>query len=331
MPSISDVGGKVAIEWPKSCKYWKFPRVKALCLNAKLQTVCFDGCAFGVKSVAPSTKGLPIKKPWRVDTDMPELLETLNRKCSCVILHTPCAGSDTRLTESYTDDMAAAIHIGFSKFHKRTTRERMTSSTGLVPSACALAVPFTLELTPALPSSPFSAHCSTMASPYEEAWLSEEERVRRRPAAAKAKPPPRPTSPGPEGTPRPSTSPRPSKSPPHRQEGATPGMASGALRPTGPPGPPHPPPGPPSHVPVKAPPPAYAHLPMVGGVAAKPKMPPGVPVKAPPESIIREVMSQLQPKIQPAGWKPTLHPPPAPSGPMATSWGAASSTGIPPG
>ena len=114
LPSISDVGGKVAIEWPKSCKYWKFPRVKALCLSAKLQTVCFDGCAFGVKSVAPSTKGLPIKKPWRVDTDMPELLETLNRKCSCVIPHTPCAGSDTRLTESYTDDMAAAIHIGFS-------------------------------------------------------------------------------------------------------------------------------------------------------------------------------------------------------------------------
>ena len=108
-----------------------------------------------------------------------------------------------------------------------------------------------------------------------------------------------------------------------------PSEAGGALRPTGPPGQ-YPPKIEPPPVRVKAPPPAYAHLPMVGEAKAKAKakMPPGVPVKAPPDYIIQEVMSQLQPKIQPPagpppGWKPTLHPPPAATGPMATLWGAA--------
>ena len=78
MPSVRRFGGRIAMEWPKGCKYWKFPRVAAFCRDAKLASVCFDGCAFGVKSVALATKGLPIKKPWRVDTDMPELLETLS-------------------------------------------------------------------------------------------------------------------------------------------------------------------------------------------------------------------------------------------------------------
>ena len=162
MPRTCDVGGKVAIEWPKSCKYWKFPRVKALCLSAKLETVCFDGCAFGVKSVAPSTKRLPIKKPWRVDTDMPELLVTLNRQCSCVTPHTPCAGSDTRLEESYTDDMAAAIHDGFRNFCKRPLEKGLLSPSAsfrqLVPLQ-SLAQPRPTLQVPACQSSPLVQQC----------------------------------------------------------------------------------------------------------------------------------------------------------------------------
>ena len=32
MPHIARVGGRLAIEWPKSCKYWKFPRVRTCLL-----------------------------------------------------------------------------------------------------------------------------------------------------------------------------------------------------------------------------------------------------------------------------------------------------------
>ena len=117
----------------------KSPRVAAFCRDAKLASVCCDGCAFGVQSVALATKGLPIKEPWRVDTDMPELLETLNRKCTCIVQHTPCAGVDTRLTESYTDEMVAAIHHGVASQCKEMQLERFTPEVSKAqPAACAI-------------------------------------------------------------------------------------------------------------------------------------------------------------------------------------------------
>ena len=47
---------------------------------------------------------------------MPELLAALDRKCSCTQPHAPWAGVDIRLTESYTDGLASAIHVGFANF-----------------------------------------------------------------------------------------------------------------------------------------------------------------------------------------------------------------------
>ena len=94
---VIEAGGSVAIEWPQNCAYWKWPCVVELCERLGLQKVLFHGCAVGLKS--PS-KGLPIRKPWRVQSNMPELLEELAKKrCTEDHDHVPCGGSDTKITE----------------------------------------------------------------------------------------------------------------------------------------------------------------------------------------------------------------------------------------
>ena len=108
------MGGFVAIEWPKSCAYWMEPEVQQFIHEVGLQSVFLDGCMFGLVSVHGSTSGMPIRKPWRVDTNSPVLCQHLARVCDGSHLHTPCQGSDTKDTEGYTDELAACIHQAFS-------------------------------------------------------------------------------------------------------------------------------------------------------------------------------------------------------------------------
>ena len=64
--AVVESGGVVAIEWPKGCSYWRWPRVVALGKELKLIELNFDGCVFGLKTA----DGMLIKKPWRVMTNM---------------------------------------------------------------------------------------------------------------------------------------------------------------------------------------------------------------------------------------------------------------------
>ena len=96
--SVVDSGGAVAIEWPRNCSYWKWPRVAALIKELKLIEANFDGCALGVKTA----DGMLIKKPWRVMCNMSTLIGKLDgRKCIGEHEHAPCAGSNTKSTEVY--------------------------------------------------------------------------------------------------------------------------------------------------------------------------------------------------------------------------------------
>ena len=62
-------GGKIAIEWPSQCSYWKDRRVVAFSRKHGLDKVSFHGCMFGLVSVAIGVEGTPIKKPWTVMTN----------------------------------------------------------------------------------------------------------------------------------------------------------------------------------------------------------------------------------------------------------------------
>ena len=115
-----------AFEWPTFCAYWQREEVWSHFEEMAYDSVDFHGCMFGPKSIAKSTKGWPIKKPWSVATDCAPLLRTLDRKCAGGYwhrdprtgqrtLHASCSGVNTKMTEGYTDEIAKAIHQGHTE------------------------------------------------------------------------------------------------------------------------------------------------------------------------------------------------------------------------
>ena len=105
-------GNYIAIEWPRGCSYWKLPKVVKLMRELRLEFVHFDGCMLGLKS----RKGNPIRKPWSIATNSQCLIQEL-RGCLCCghKYHDPCAGSETKRTENYTELMVNKIHKAFRK------------------------------------------------------------------------------------------------------------------------------------------------------------------------------------------------------------------------
>ena len=106
-------GWLIAIEWPKTCAYWKRKKVKALLLLLGLQRIEIHGCMLGLTA----SDGLPIKKPWYIATNCSELLSMLKGKV-CKghhERHTPCQGSETKRTEQYTPELARIVHDAFRR------------------------------------------------------------------------------------------------------------------------------------------------------------------------------------------------------------------------
>ena len=88
------VGPKVhvAIEWPNSCKYWKFLAVRQFIDRYDLKTNRFDGCMYGLTTTNGAS---PIRKPWRVDTNV-DFGTYLSRKCDGTHEHVQCCGKHAR-------------------------------------------------------------------------------------------------------------------------------------------------------------------------------------------------------------------------------------------
>eukprot|EP00972_Heterocapsa_arctica_P001538 221784-Heterocapsa_arctica.AAC.1 len=51
-------GGRVAIEWPTGCAYWRYPKVLEFLETFQLQSAQCNGCAMGLIN----DNGVPIKK-----------------------------------------------------------------------------------------------------------------------------------------------------------------------------------------------------------------------------------------------------------------------------
>ncbi len=107
-------GGRIALEWPRACSYWSLPVVRDFVRSYALENYDFDGCMFELRSAAKSSQGQPIKKPWRIASDMPEF-SVIRRLCTHdPAEHAPCAGTDTKVSEGYTDALATQIHRCFA-------------------------------------------------------------------------------------------------------------------------------------------------------------------------------------------------------------------------
>ncbi len=109
-------GGHIAIEWPRSCSYWSHKSVQTFLRKSNLINYDFDGCMYGLCSTKGHTLGDPIKKPWRIASNMTEFSH-LRRRCTHLPSeHVRCAGADTKTSEGYTDALAALIHRCFASF-----------------------------------------------------------------------------------------------------------------------------------------------------------------------------------------------------------------------
>ena len=107
-------GGHIALEWPRNCTYWKQRLVTRFLRQYELEFHDFDGCMYDLRSSALRTDGLLIKKPWRIASDI-STFTYLRRKCDhSPDEHTRCAGSDTKMSEGYTNSLAAEIHTCFA-------------------------------------------------------------------------------------------------------------------------------------------------------------------------------------------------------------------------
>ena len=103
--------GDIAFEWPTQCDLWEEPEAIEMVREFALNKVSFHGCSLGLRSASTN---LPIKKPWTVATTSSVMAQHFDkRQCPGVgehPSHCPCAGSETRKTESYTREMVDIIH-----------------------------------------------------------------------------------------------------------------------------------------------------------------------------------------------------------------------------
>jgi len=150
-------GGYIAVEWPRSCNYWRDMQYQRFAMEFGLLSVYFDGCMFGLVGRRGKAKGIPIRKPWRVDTDSPVLQQCLFRICDGKHVHTPCAGSETKATEGYTDQLVASIHTAFRiQVQIRSQSAQNRRSCELSTVGCAGAGSAALASASALPLDPCS-------------------------------------------------------------------------------------------------------------------------------------------------------------------------------
>jgi len=109
------LGGRIAIEWPRGCRYWQEPCVRRLMYNLDLADADFDGCQLGMHSA----EGLPIKKPWRVATNDIEVHKALaGRLCPGVHRHHKWGGKMSAGTASYPRSMCQAIQCMGQEYRK---------------------------------------------------------------------------------------------------------------------------------------------------------------------------------------------------------------------
>ena len=99
--AVNSLGGKFSFEWPRYSRGWNLKELQSFIAKFSIPHVDSDGCSLGLKS----SKGIPIKKPWRIITTSNRLIQNLHdRKCSGGHTHQICAGSDAKRSASYTND-----------------------------------------------------------------------------------------------------------------------------------------------------------------------------------------------------------------------------------
>ena len=110
------LGGEVSFEWPAYCSGWVQKPLTDLIQKLGLFTARVDGCACGLRS----SKGIPIKKPWRFITSSERLavsLDSLRCPHPKGFVHDACQGQETKPTERYPVPLCRTILASLFGFH----------------------------------------------------------------------------------------------------------------------------------------------------------------------------------------------------------------------
>ena len=96
----------LAIEWPKTCQYWRWKATKKTENNHRrvIPTAIVHGCSVGMVG----KDGLPVKKQWRIDAD----LEALKAKLSSFVCdgrHEHSSEFDPKETQHYPLEMCKCL------------------------------------------------------------------------------------------------------------------------------------------------------------------------------------------------------------------------------
>ena len=94
------------LELPRGCDYWHDERMKCMIEGTDSHVHDFDGCMYGLKTQFDN-RYIPIKKPWRIVSWGVEF--DLHKKCDRRHDHGKCEGRETRVTQTYTQQIVDII------------------------------------------------------------------------------------------------------------------------------------------------------------------------------------------------------------------------------
>ena len=103
---VIELDAMALLELPRGCDYWHDERMKCMIEGTESHIHDFDGCMYGLKTQFDG-RALPIKKPWRIVSWGVKF--DLHKVCDRRHDHGKCEGRETRLTQTYTQQIVDVI------------------------------------------------------------------------------------------------------------------------------------------------------------------------------------------------------------------------------
>ena len=104
------VGAMWAVEWPHLCRYWTDKSVVNFLKHQRYDTTTVDGCMYGLTAKRKSHAGMLMRKRWKIISNSGVFLDGIHRRCNHgAESHAHVEGTDTRLTEGYTEELVQSI------------------------------------------------------------------------------------------------------------------------------------------------------------------------------------------------------------------------------
>ena len=103
---VIELDAMALLELPRGCDYWNDERMKCMINGTDSYIHDFDGCMYGLTTQFGDQR-IPIKKPWRIVSWGVKF--GLHKKCDRNHEHGKCEGRETRVTQTYTNQIVDII------------------------------------------------------------------------------------------------------------------------------------------------------------------------------------------------------------------------------